>query len=805
MRHRLLVALGAALAFQPVAASAGLKSSGSPPQTFVPTPGPVRVTAGEHDGFSRVVFALGVAPSYRAEPEQGGLRVVFADRQLTFDYQEVYPKGRAHRVAWAEPRADGDGTSFYLGFNCECIAKTFVLGDKLVVDVFDARHAAREGLPRPDAQVPGTSSAQGSPAIRPALSRRSLAPRDDALNSTPAAARQEATPRPEFMRRVNRLEGVSPEPAGPDTRANSAAFDADKLRRMLERAIDQGQLSASSDDGKGRAVANDAHAREPRATTRATSRAPDAEPTPPAERAAPEKASGTSEPAHSAADAKDEVACPDPAALDLSSSAGQGSFAAELSARQAALGRALATGEDVQETQLGLARFYLARLMPQEAIATLETMERSTATDPIAAWLQDAALLLADRVDEIASDAWQSPKCANADLALWRTAIAAARGTLQPSALKGKETAARLAAYPEPLRIELGLRLAEASLDANALDSAEPLLEMVSNARLGGELLARLLYAKGRLAAARGDFAGARRSWRQARKLPGEGGVRAMLALLQQNLTRGEPVEPAATMELARLAFDWRGHPLQLEIARLTAELFEKEGRPAEALGALEQVALLAPARPNARAAARLATNLLRSIYANREASVPTERLGIYWRFEGFVPPGLEGDDIRFGFARALMAHDLPGPAADLLEQVANRASGAQRAEVIDLLAEARIRSGEPAQALDLLQDAAHRLDEMRPGRNLLAARALAALGGFAEAAGVLSGSTERGALALMADYLWDAGMWREAVPAQESVLDDALRAGEPDVAGKAAVRLAASAYMAGSAAAPGA
>jgi hypothetical protein len=324
----------------------------------------------------------------------------------------------------------------------------------------------------------------------------------------------------------------------------------------------------------------------------------------------------------------------------------------------------------------------------------------------------------------------------------------------------------------------------------------EQLLELVEGATATAEARARLLFLRGRLAAERGDFAGAKANWRAAAGLPGEGGVRATLALLEADFEAGELDEGAALFELERLAYDSRGDLLQLPIARLIAAVYEQQGLLVHALGALEEVALGAAGRANGRAAARLATDLIRRSYVDGSATLSTDRLAAFWRYEGFVPPGPEGTDIRLAFAQALIAYGLPGTASSVLEPIARNANEPLANQAIDLLVEAHIAARQPSKALDVLRTAARDTSTAEPRRNLLAARALAALGRFAEAAGVLHEIAGHEARRLQADYLWKAGLWKKSVTAyREQVREPHQDQG--DVSKQAVTRLAVAAYMA--------
>jgi len=761
--------------------------------------GVVLVTAGEHGEFSRVVFTLGTDLTYRTEPEPAGLRVVFPGARLGFEYGGVYPARRAHRIVMAEPGFDADGASFRLRFGCDCSARTFTLDGRLVVDIFDAapgdagpfrssRGAEATGPDMPATPAHG-AGAPADPAARLA-----------ALRGV-ADETSQGQPRPEFLQRVESLSS-SAQGARSGAVPDGVGFNPDHLQRMIDWAIDQGHLTGVAESDERRPPPDgpqdaQALAAGTGAPGLAAPPAPIGQPArpavAPAAAVAPES-SVAPEPSvakvEAAAASGADGACPDGAALDMALLGGSGTFAAELARRQDALSRALAAGHGIREAQHALAGFYLARLMPHEALRVLGTADREAPT-PAARWLEATALVLADRTG--AQAALQAWSCPGADIELWQAVLRAADGQIPQQTLASETIRLRLAAYPPALRVELALRLTEAGIDATAPEAIVQLLDMVEQAAPADEARARLLFLRGRLAAARGDFAGALASWREALRLQGEGSLRATLALLEWELEHGELDEAWALSALERLAYDWRGHPAQLSIARLTAAVHERQGHVPQALRALEEVALGAEGRPGGRAAARLATDLMRRSYADAPSDLPIDQLAMFWRYEGFVPPGSEGADVRLAFAKALTAHGLPNSAVGLLEPLLRHARGPVRDQVVDLLAEGYLATHQPASALDLLHAAAKATSAPKPRRNLLAARALAALGRFAEAAGVLHGLAGEEAAALQADYLWKAGLWQEASKAYRALLE--APQGEPDP--ENADRLAAATYMA--------
>jgi hypothetical protein len=762
---------------------AALTLGASWPGRAAPTPpgGTVRVTAGEHGDFSRVVFPLGAGLRYRTEVEPRGLRIVLPDALVGFDYEEVYPKRRAHRVVAAEPVLDGDGVSLRLRFGCACSARTSMLGGKLVVDVFDAA---------PDAAAPARGPAPAQPV------RSEPRPRSEPPAAAPAAPRQavpsapgSGQPRPEFVQRVQGLDSSAPRPA-PPAEPGRAEFDPEHLQRMLTWAIEHGHLSEARTPESVSPPARPHDARTSESVLPPPARAHDA---PPAAAPSASDGEGASGPAAAAPATPETVpssACPEGAALDLVALGGKGSFADEHARRQDALSRALAAERGVPEARHALAGFYIARLMPHEALAALRGAAEDAA--PTRIWLEAAALVLADRASELAPEALRDASCAGVDARLWRTIVLAAQGALPNGTFESPALARRLAEYPRDLRIELGLRLAEAALEAAASETVARLLDLVEAAAPADQAQARLLFLRGRLAAARGDFAAAEASWREAAALTGEGALRATLELVAAGLNDADLDVAGALAALERLAYDWRRHPLQLRIAQLTAAIHERRGEPVRALGVLEEVALHDAGRPNGRAAVLLANDLMRRTYGEAAEPVPVDQMSAFWRYEGFMPPGGEGAGVRLAFARALLAEGLPGPAIGLLEPLLG--TGDASADAIDLLAEGYLRANRPEQALGLLRDAAGNTAEARPARNRLAARALAALGRFAEAAGLLHDDAGERAARQQADYLWRAGLWSEAAAAYRALLQDAEGGADAEVA----IRLAAAAHMAG-------
>jgi hypothetical protein len=198
-------AVAVALAVSPTATGSEIRAESTAAPAGAPS-GIVRVTAGEHGEFSRVVFAVENGLSYRAEPERGGFRIVFPDALVGFEYDDVYPERRAHRVVMAEPALGAEGASLRLRFGCDCGVRTFTLGEKLVVDVYELGSLAPE--PERPVRAPRADARPAASGSRPPDAGEVATP--PAAPDAFADAGAGGQPRPEFLQRVESLSGPGP-------------------------------------------------------------------------------------------------------------------------------------------------------------------------------------------------------------------------------------------------------------------------------------------------------------------------------------------------------------------------------------------------------------------------------------------------------------------------------------------------------------------------------------------------------------------------------------------------------------------
>src|SRR5262245_30485233 len=154
-------------------------------------------------------------------------------------------------------------------------------------------------------------------------------------------------------------------------------------------------------------------------------------------------------------------------------------------------------------------------------------------------------------------------------------------------------------------------------------------------------------------------------------------------------------------------------------------------------------------------------------------------RRGPPYDFRDLTPIGRRGDEMIRRLADRLVAVDLLGQAAELLQhQVDHRLQGAARAEVATRLAVIYLMNRKPDRAFQVLRGtrAAELSTELRNQRLLIEARALSDTGRHDLALEVVANLSGREVDRLRADVLWWARRWRDAAEAIEKLYGERWR-----------------------------
>jgi hypothetical protein len=437
-----------------------------------------------------------------------------------------------------------------------------------------------------------------------------------------------------------------------------------------------------------------------------------------------------------------------------------------------------------------LAQFYVAHGLAGEALDTVaEAMPAGSMSDDAARLQRDADLARLMKGMQISASSpllGNPPQCDRPDLGLWQAlAAAAAHDAAGVEHAMTKEQGAKgqhaLQKLPEPMRDILAYRLAD------AVDDGSPVLPILADALRDAtpatqEDRAAALLLQARLAASRGNPAGERRFLELAvetgRSVPS---LQAELRLAELAARGDGPLSARDEARLADFARVYRDSPLGQGAAAELAGRKLRDGDFPASLAIADQSARAGgvqhwPDKMGAekRGAAMIA-NILRILLVSpgqARLPPPAARVALYIRYQGYATPGPQGDDIRLGAARLLLAQGLPEAALDAARQLT--APAAASAQGLAVRAQAEAQAGDPAVALDLLRSAPPDDDMHR-----IAAMALARLARPVEAAHQLDGLTALPDRLQRARLLSEAKAWSDAADAYADLLRDPALAGD--------------------------
>ncbi len=140
------------------------------------------------------------------------------------------------------------------------------------------------------------------------------------------------------------------------------------------------------------------------------------------------------------------------------------------------------------------------------------------------------------------------------------------------------------------------------------------------------------------------------------------------------------------------------------------------------------------------------------------------------------TPIGPDGDEMIRRMTDRLMAVDLLGPAAKLLDyQVSKRLDGIARSQVAARLAMIQLMDHNPKDALASLRQTqmSGLPDDLNHQRNILQARALAALKQWDQALDMIAVDEQPDSRQLRADIYWESGNWAVAGQKTEELIDN--------------------------------
>lgn len=440
------------------------------------------------------------------------------------------------------------------------------------------------------------------------------------------------------------------------------------------------------------------------------------------------------------------------------------------------------TADARERLRLRLARHYLSHGFAAEALAALQLADRDRAafaTEPGFLILRGIAHALLGRDAEAARDLDRPVLATSVEAATWRTALNAGAKQANPEETALAAQAAVAAGYPKGLRRYLLPRLAEVAIDAGAASLAAKLVGLVTAEAEGPGDAAQAGFLEGHMLAANGNVAGALEAWRAAAEGPdpwrrsrvraADAGVR--LALAKTQISVDEAIE-----SLDSLSFAWRGDCLEFSILERLGTLYLDRGDQTAALRILRRATTILPeAAREANIPARM-SHAFAALFvgADAERRSPLEAIALYDEFRELTPNGPLGDSVVAAVAERMIALDLLGRAAALLDsQIRYRLVGEERARTAMRLAAIYLLDEKPEAALKALALTATDPvpPALAPERRMIEARALARLGRTDEALARLAGLETAAAAAIRADIYWAMKDWHRAAGALSRVL----------------------------------
>ncbi|MGY0792318.1 hypothetical protein ACW7BJ_23365 [Azospirillum argentinense] len=461
---------------------------------------------------------------------------------------------------------------------------------------------------------------------------------------------------------------------------------------------------------------------------------------------------------------------------------------------------------------LAMARFTLARALPEEGRAALDAAESLT-PGPDQRYelrlLRDAFRALDGTADPDDSQFVRAqPTPAAADHHVWRSAtLAPSRWTAAKSSLP--IALKRLLSYPADLRGRLLTQLAESAGEAADGPSLNLIvLEMITLDGIGSTD-GRLDFFRGRLAELRNETAEALTHYKRAAALPNLYGHRAQVRSIELRLASGALDDPGAIAELESLRYAWRGGDVETDALAALGAAYTRAGRIDAALDIFGLLGRRFGATARGQAALTTGRGLLDAVIGHLEKTPGSalDALSLQVRYGRTV--ALTDDDAgtqQRRLARLLARGGFTLEAARLLHTVAEATRGAERAAVGLELARVLLDAGRGTEALAVLDHTAGPAPDAQAAerRALLRAEAFATEGEAMRAFDALRGLTGPEAARIRADSLFRAGEWpaaraayAELLGGQDAPLPDdiafhalaAFRAGDDDAVTAAAER----------------
>ena len=437
--------------------------------------------------------------------------------------------------------------------------------------------------------------------------------------------------------------------------------------------------------------------------------------------------------------------------------------------------------DGVNHARLVLARFYLANQFAAEALGVVDLMQATNPQlqgDTQLQIIRAASNYMLGRYSNAHNILSASAFDNDPHAAFWRGLTADALGDEATARQALAVADPVLSRYPADWQSRARIAQAESALAAGSLESADAALSRLPH-DLPKPLLLLSEIARAKLYARENRKRDAFALFDAVEKSGDErAAAQAIYAHVEAGLqTKTMPVETAIDM-LEKLRYRWRGDALELKTLRKLGALYFQTKRWRNGLQVLRIAAQNFPEDESARHAQDDMRAAFVQLYMKGAADKmsPVQALALFYDFIDLTPIGPDGDEMIRRMADRLMAVDLLGPAAKLLDyQVNKRLDGIARAQVAAKLAMVQLLDHKPKDALASIRSTrvAGLPDDVNHERMILEARSLAALKQWDAALDTIAVDEAPDSQRLRADIYWESGNWPVAGQKAEELLGD--------------------------------
>jgi len=425
-----------------------------------------------------------------------------------------------------------------------------------------------------------------------------------------------------------------------------------------------------------------------------------------------------------------------------------------------------------EDARMDLARFYFANAFGAEALGVLRVAGEARADlakDPEFHALRGASKYLMGRYSEALGDMMHPSLNKNDEGTFWRAAVQAAMGRRVDASLNLRRFGAIIRPYPPALKFPLSLLIAESAIDVGDIRSGKRYLDQAGAEKLNKAQQAQHDFVSGRLLELAGKFDDAVAKWETAAAGPHRPSrakaavARAELLLKLRQMSRRE-----AAQELEKLRFSWRGDDFEFALLRRLGRLYMDDENYRDGLRILRNAATYFRTNPKAKEVTQEMATAFIDLYLKGAADQlePMTAIALFEEFKELTPVGATGDEMIRKLADRLVAVDLLGNGAKLLEkQVRFRLKGVDKARVGARLALVHLMDRKFERSVQVLTETnADGLPEsLIVQRRHLKARALVGLALGSEALELLKKDKSVDANLLRVELFWNTKDWSNA------------------------------------------